>query len=264
MATAQNTLSQTASSFFSNLNAHEHDDGLSAFAGVSARLFGIAYRMLGNAADADDIVQDVWLRWHSTNRRAVLDPPAFLATTATRLCINHVQSARSRRETSIEARLHEPVDTTCNPGLGAERSEALRHAMLLVVEKLSPTERAVLILREAFEYSYRQIADLLKMDIGIMPLQNDKWSEGKCGFKLIQYMALGIPAVASPVEVNNKIIDHGTNGFLCSSDDEWLNSLTQLIKDVSLRVKMGQKGKDKIVEHYSVLANTGIFLDLFN
>jgi RNA polymerase sigma factor (sigma-70 family) len=163
VATAQNALSQTASSFFSNLNAHEHDDGLSAFAGVSARLFGIAYRMLGNAADAEDIVQDVWLRWHSTNRRAVLDPPAFLATTTTRLCINHVQSARSRRETSIEARLHEPVDTTCNPGLGAERSEALRHAMLLVVEKLSPTERAVLILREAFEYSYRQIADLLKM-----------------------------------------------------------------------------------------------------
>lgn len=163
MATAQNALSQTASSFFSDLDTHEHDDGLSAFSGVRARLFGLAYRMLGNAADAEDIVQDVWLRWNATNRRAVLDPPAFLATTATRLCINHVQSARSRRETSIEARLHDPVDATSNPGSGAERNEALWLAMLLVVERLSPTERAVLILREAFDYSYRQIADLLQM-----------------------------------------------------------------------------------------------------
>jgi RNA polymerase sigma factor (sigma-70 family) len=163
VATAQEPLSQTASTFPSDLDHREHDDGLSAFAGVRARLFGIAYRMLGNAADAEDIVQDVWLRWNSTNRRAVLDPPAFLATTATRLCINQVQSARSRRETSIESRLHEPVDTTCNPGLGAERSEALWLAMLLLVEKLSPTERAVLILREAFDYSYRRIAELLQM-----------------------------------------------------------------------------------------------------
>jgi RNA polymerase sigma factor (sigma-70 family) len=163
VATAQEPLSQAASSFFSDLDTREQDDGLSAFAGVRARLFGIAYRMLGNAADAEDIVQDVWLRWHLTNRRAVLDPPAFLATTATRLCINYVQSARSRHETSIEARLLEPVDTTCNPGLGAERSEALLLAMLLLVEKLSPTERAVLILREAFDYSYRRIAELLQL-----------------------------------------------------------------------------------------------------
>ena len=109
-----------------------------------------------------------------------------------------------------------------------------------------------------------EVDDLLKMNIGIMPLQNDKWSEGKCGFKLIQYLALGIPAVASPVGVNNKIIDHGMNGFLCTSDDEWLDGLTQLINDVTLRVKMGQKGREKIVEHYSVLANAGIFLSLFD
>jgi RNA polymerase sigma-70 factor, ECF subfamily len=163
VATSQHPLTHAAPSPFFDVNMSEHDDGLSVFASVRARLFGIAYRMLGNAADAEDIVQDVWLRWNSTNRRAVLDPPAFLATTATRLCINHVQSARSRRETSIEARLHEPVDTTCNPGLGAERSEALWLAMLLLVEKLSPTERAVLILREAFDYSYRRIAELLQM-----------------------------------------------------------------------------------------------------
>jgi RNA polymerase sigma-70 factor (ECF subfamily) len=163
VATAQEPLSQAASSLLFDIETSEHDDGLPAFSAVRARLFGIAYRILGSAADAEDIVQDVWLRWHSTNRSAVLDPPAFLATTTTRLCINQVQSARSRRETSIEARLHEPEDTTCGPGVAAERSEALWRAMLLLLEKLSPTERAVFILREAFDYSYRKIADLLQM-----------------------------------------------------------------------------------------------------
>ena len=66
----------------------EHDDGLSAFAPVRPRLFGIAYRMLGSSAEAEDVVQDVWMRWQSTNRNLVQNPPAFLATTTTRLCIN--------------------------------------------------------------------------------------------------------------------------------------------------------------------------------
>jgi RNA polymerase sigma factor (sigma-70 family) len=142
----------------------EHDDGLSAFYPVRRRLFGIAYRVLGNAAEAEDIVQDVWLRWQSTNRSVVESPTAFLATTTTRLCINHAQSAHSRRETYIGTRISEPVDTSSDPGLGTERREALRLAVLAVLERLSPTERAAYILREAFDYSYRQIADILKME----------------------------------------------------------------------------------------------------
>ncbi len=74
------------------------DDGLGAFFGVRPRLFGIAYRMLGSAAEAEDLVQDVWMRWQSTDRKAVQDAPAYLATITTRLAINVVQSARSRRE----------------------------------------------------------------------------------------------------------------------------------------------------------------------
>ena len=143
--------------------AREHDDGLSAFAPVRSRLFGIAYRMLGSAAEADDIVQDVWLRWQSTNRSVVQDPPAFLATTTTRLCINLAQSARSRRETYVGEWLPEPADTTADPTLGAERGEALKLAVLVLLEKLSPTERAAYVLREAFDYSYRHIADILRM-----------------------------------------------------------------------------------------------------
>jgi len=141
----------------------EYDDGLSAFVPVRARLFGIAYRMLGSAAEADDIVQDVWLRWQSTDRSVVENPHAFLATTTTRLCINLAQSAHTRRETYIDTWLPEPADTSNDPALGAERGEALRLAVLVLLEKLSPTERAAYILHEAFDYSYRQIADILQM-----------------------------------------------------------------------------------------------------
>ncbi len=142
----------------------EYDDGLSAFAEVRPRLFGIAYRVLGSAAEAEDIVQDVWLRWQATDRSAVENPPAFLATTTTRMCINFAQSAQSRRETYIGSWLPEPVDTSSDPTLGAERSEALGLAVLILLEKLSPTERAAYVLREAFDYSYRQVSEILQIE----------------------------------------------------------------------------------------------------
>ena len=140
------------------------DDGLSTFLSVRPRLFGIAYRMLGSAAEAEDVVQDVWMRWQSSNRTTVENPPAFLVTTTTRLCINAAQSAHSRHETYAGVWLPEPVDTSDDPGVGAERDEALKLAVLLLLEKLSPSERAAFVLREAFDYSYAQIADILQMD----------------------------------------------------------------------------------------------------
>lgn len=106
--------------------------------------------------------------------------------------------------------------------------------------------------------------DLLKMNIGIMPLENDAWSEGKCGFKLIQYMSLGVPAVASPVGVNKTIIDEGQNGFLCTNPDEWYTAIRKLANDTELRKEMGKKGREKIVRKYSIQANSGVFLGLFN
>jgi RNA polymerase sigma factor (sigma-70 family) len=139
------------------------DDALSAFVSVRPRLFGIAYRILASAAEAEDIVQDVWLRWQTTDRSVVLDAPAFLATMTTRLAINLAQSARTRHETYIGTRLPEPVDTSNDPHLGAERGEALEFAVLLLLEKLSPTERVAYVLREAFDYAYQQIADILKL-----------------------------------------------------------------------------------------------------
>ena len=101
-------------------------------------------------------------RWRIA--RPVRDAAAFLATTTTRLAINVMQSARSRRETYVGPWLPEPVDTSADPGLGAERGEALEFAVLVLLEKLSPTERAAYILREAFDYAYRDIANVLRLE----------------------------------------------------------------------------------------------------
>jgi RNA polymerase sigma-70 factor (ECF subfamily) len=164
MATVGTPLPQTASSIQFDMETSGHDKGLSAFAPVRRHLFGIAYRTLGSAAEAEDIVQDVWLRWQYTNRSAVRNPPAYLATTTTRLCVNLAQSAHRRRETYIGTWINEPVDTITDTGLGAERGEALRLAAMVLLEKLSPTERAAFVLREAFDYPYRQIANILRME----------------------------------------------------------------------------------------------------
>jgi RNA polymerase sigma-70 factor (ECF subfamily) len=139
------------------------DDALAVFQDVRGRLFGIAYRMLGSAGEAEDLVQDAWLRWQGTDRSVVQDPAAFLATATTRLAINALQSARARRETYIGPWLPEPVDTSADPTLGAERAEALGFAVLVMLERLTPTERAAYVLREAFAYPYEQICEIVQV-----------------------------------------------------------------------------------------------------
>ncbi len=131
------------------------------FSAARRRLFGIAYRILGSAAEADDVLQDAWVRWQTYDRSTVRNPDAFLTTTVTRLAINVAQSARVRRETYIGPWLPEPVDTSADPTLGAERGEALEVALLMLLEKLTPTERAAYVLREAFDYPYEQIAEII-------------------------------------------------------------------------------------------------------
>jgi len=144
-------------------NFNACDDGLSAFLRMRPRLFGIAYRMLGSAAEAEDVLQDVWLRWQTTDRTIVRDAAAFLATTATRLAINVMQSARARRELCIGPCQPEPVDTSSDPWTAAERDEALACGVRVLLERLRPTERAAYILREAFDYGYRDIAHVLRL-----------------------------------------------------------------------------------------------------
>jgi RNA polymerase sigma-70 factor (TIGR02957 family) len=140
----------------------ELDDAVAVFNEVRPRLMGIAYRMLGSHTEAEDLVQEVWLRWQAADRSTVQSPVAYLSTAVTRLAINASQSARARRETYIGPWLPEPVDTSADPFLGAERGEALSFAVLLVLERLSPTERAAYILREAFDYPYDELATMLQ------------------------------------------------------------------------------------------------------
>ncbi len=144
------------------LGADDLEEAAAVFTSLRPRLFGIAYRMLSSASEAEDLVQEVWLRWQKTDRAAVANAAAFLATATTRLAVNQLQSARARHETYIGPWLPEPVDTSADPYLGAERGEALEFAALLLMEKLTPNERAAYVLREAFDYPYGQIADILK------------------------------------------------------------------------------------------------------
>jgi RNA polymerase sigma-70 factor, ECF subfamily len=132
-----------------------------SFEAVRPRLFGIAYRTLESAADADDVVQDAWIRWQRTDREQVRDAPAFLATTTKRLALNVAQSARARRETFFQPWHPEQVDAQADPRVDAERRDELEHALLTLSEKLSHSERAAYVLREAFDYPYRQIAGVL-------------------------------------------------------------------------------------------------------
>src|SRR4051794_28127528 len=146
--------------------------GLDSGAGIEAavgafnesrpRLFGIAYRMLGSVAEAEDIVQEAWLRWQGADRTAVRNPAGFLTTVTTRLAINTAESARVRREQYVGPWLPEPVDTSADPSLGAENAEALESAVLVLLEKVRPEQRAAYVLREAFDYSYDEVADILE------------------------------------------------------------------------------------------------------
>lgn len=147
-------------------SAATHDDGLTVFLSVRSRLISIASRVLGSAAEAEDIVQDVWVRWQMADRSLVRNAAAFLATTATHLAINVVQSARSRREVLAGPRLSERSDVSGDPCVGAEQAEALSCGMRVLLERLTPTERAAYVLREAFDYAYRDIAKILQLEEG--------------------------------------------------------------------------------------------------
>ena len=109
-----------------------------------------------------------------------------------------------------------------------------------------------------------EIEDLLKFHIGLMPLIANPWSEGKCGFKAIQYLSLGIPAIVTPVGVNCEIVQNGVNGFHCNTSEDWYTALEKLIIDTKLREMMGKKGRVLIEKKYSVNSLKLEFLNLFS
>ena len=109
-----------------------------------------------------------------------------------------------------------------------------------------------------------EIRELSEIDIGIMPLPDDEWAKGKCGLKGLQYMALEIATIMSPVGVNTDIIQDGENGFLAGSTDEWVEKLSRLIESKELRDKLGKKGRQTVVDSYSVLSQQKKYLNYFN
>jgi glycosyltransferase involved in cell wall biosynthesis len=109
-----------------------------------------------------------------------------------------------------------------------------------------------------------EVENMLQFSIGLMPLSHDQWCEGKCGFKALQYMALSIPALVSPIGVNTVIVDHEKNGFYCRNQEEWELAITRLIKDRELLKEMSSKTSKKVVDEYSVRSNTENFISLFS
>ena len=141
---------------------------LEAFEQHRPLLFSIAYRMLGTATDAEDIVQETYLRAQATPVETIQSPKAFLATIATRLCLDRLKSAQVQRETYIGPWLPEPIATQTedNPEERAELKDSISMAFLTLLERLNPVERAVFLLRQVFDYDYRDIAPIVDKSEG--------------------------------------------------------------------------------------------------
>ncbi|HXQ44859.1 MAG TPA: RNA polymerase sigma-70 factor [Acidimicrobiales bacterium] len=135
---------------------------LETFLGLRASLFGVAYRMLGSATEAEDVVQEAYVRWCRRAEGDVAAPSAFLTTIVTRLCIDQLRSARARRETYKGPWLPEPVETRSpEPGRSAELVDSLSLAFLVLLEELQPVERAAFLLHDVFDYPYDEIAGIV-------------------------------------------------------------------------------------------------------
>jgi RNA polymerase sigma-70 factor (ECF subfamily) len=139
-------------------------DPAASFEPHRRRLLGLAYRMLGSMADAEDAVQDTYLRWHAAGRDSVSDPRAFLMTTTTRICLDMLSSARARREEYVGPWLPEPIVDTAQlaPDSRTELAEDLSIALLLTLDRLSALERAAFLLHDVFDFSFSEVATALE------------------------------------------------------------------------------------------------------
>lgn len=130
-------------------------------------LFSIAYRMLGSASDAEDVLQDAWLRYRSAEETAIRSPKAFATTIVTRLCLDRLKSARASREEYVGPWLPEPVLTSEveRPDSAVQRAESVTFAFLVLLETMSPEERAVFLLKDIFEYAHSEVAEMLGITV---------------------------------------------------------------------------------------------------
>jgi RNA polymerase sigma-70 factor, ECF subfamily len=143
---------------------NQQDEAALTFEPYRRRLTGLAYRMLGSLSEAEDIVQDAYLRWHAAERNQVDNPRAYLSRTVARLCLDHLKSARARRETYVGPWLPEPIvdETALAPDTASELADDLSVALMMTLERLSPLERAAFLLHDVFEMEFGDIARVLE------------------------------------------------------------------------------------------------------
>jgi RNA polymerase sigma factor (sigma-70 family) len=146
----------------SRRTVHPMSDDQQRFADHRKLLFSIAYRILGSAADAEDVVQDAWFKWSASDRGGVADPKAYLARIVSNLSMERLRSTRRQRESYVGPWLPEPILTTPDTADDVATAESVSMAMLVVLETLSPIERAVFVLHEVFGFSYGEIADAVE------------------------------------------------------------------------------------------------------
>jgi RNA polymerase sigma-70 factor (ECF subfamily) len=217
----------------------ERDMTPESFEPYRRRLLGLAYRMLGSMADAEDAVQDTYLRWHGTDRDHVSDPRAFLMTTTTRICLDMLTSARARHEEYVGPWLPEPVLDTAAlaPDRRTELAEDLSIALLLTLDRLSPLERAAFLLHDVFDFSFTEVATTLER------------SEAACR-KLATRARAHVRALrprgatAPPARPGDLDAKHAQlmSAFVAATQSGDLNALTQLLaSDVRIVTDGGGK-----------------------
>ncbi|MCM1965423.1 MULTISPECIES: RNA polymerase sigma-70 factor [unclassified Streptomyces] len=186
-----------------------------------SRLFSLAYRMLGSAAEAEDAVQDAYLRWHGVDPGQVVAPGAWLAKVLTNLCLNRLTSARVQREEYFGPWIPEPVGTgagVLGPMETAEQRDSVSFAVLTMMEQLSPPERAAVVLRDAFDYSHRDVAGVLDCS---------EANARQLYRRAKQHLADGRPRFTSSREQDDELLAR----FLAAASEGAMAQLEQLLAD---------------------------------
>jgi glycosyltransferase involved in cell wall biosynthesis len=217
--------------------------------------------------------------------------PAMLRASAHVIVENDYTGAYAERYCPRVSTITGPIDTDRHRPLEATQSQNGRVTLgwigspttekylemirrpLEEVGRRFPDARLVLVGASAFEVQGmpterrtwdldREVADLQTFDVGLMPLPDDAWTRGKGGYKLLQYMAVGVPAVTSPVGINRTLVEDGVDGFLATSEEEWTDRLCRLIEDADLRQRMGVAGRRKMERGYALSASASRFIEI--
>ena len=214
------------------------------------RLLGLAYRMLGSMADAEDAVQETYLRWHATDRTSVSDPKAFLMTTTTRICLDVLRSARVRREEYVGPWLPEPVLDTAAlaPDSRTELAEDLSIALLLTLDRLSPLERAAFLLHDVFDFSFTEVARTLdRSEAACRQLA----SRARAHVREMRPRGISEPPAARAGGIESKHAEL-LSAFVAATQSGDLKALTELL---ATDVRVVTDGGGKVAASLNVLEN---------